>query len=112
LSVTGKEVKKVTGDLALTVDGDVAEVFKKNHSMQVTDDSNIKGSNIYIEATDNITLKVGGTSISIEAGGVVIKTDSDIELDAGAKIDVKSGADTNIKSGGSASIKGSAVNIN
>ena len=108
LSVTGKELKKVTGDLALTVDGDVAEVFKKNHSMQVTDDSNIKGSNICIEATDNITLKVGGSSISIEAGGITIKTDSDIELDAGAKMDIKSGADTKIDAGANAKIKSSA----
>jgi type VI secretion system secreted protein VgrG len=136
LSVTGKEVKEVTGDLALTVDGDVAEVFKKNHSMQVTDDSNINGSNIYIEATTKIMLKVGGSSISIEESGITIKTASDIELDAGAKVDVKSGADTkidagananiksaanteidaggtaDIKAGGSASVKGSAVNIN
>jgi type VI secretion system secreted protein VgrG len=128
LSVTGKEAKKVTADLALTVDGDVAEVFKKNHSMQVTEDSYIKGSNICIEATDNITLKVGGSSISIEAGGITIKTGSDIELDAGAKMDIKSGADTKIdaganakinssanaeiKAGGNASIKGSMVKIN
>jgi type VI secretion system secreted protein VgrG len=128
LSVTGKEAKKVTADLALTVDGDVAEVFKKNHSMLVTEDSYIKGSNICIEATDNITLKVGGSSISIEAGGITIKTGSDIELDAGAKMDIKSGADTKIdaganakinssanaeiKAGGNASIKGSMVKIN
>jgi type VI secretion system secreted protein VgrG len=136
LSVTGKEVKEVKEDLALTVDGDVAEVFKKNHSMQVTDDSKINGSNIYIEATTKIMLKVGGSSISIEEGGITIKTASDIELDAGAKVDVKSGADTkidagananiksaanteidaggtaDIKAGGSASVKGSAVNIN
>jgi type VI secretion system secreted protein VgrG len=128
LSIAGKEAKKVTADLALTVDGDVAEVFKKNHSMQVTEDSYIKGSNICIEATDNITLKVGGSSISIEAGGITIKTGSDIELDAGAKMDIKSGADTKIdaganakinssanaeiKAGGNASIKGSMVKIN
>jgi type VI secretion system secreted protein VgrG len=130
------EAKKVAAELALTVDGDVAEVFKKNHSMQVTDDSYIKGTNICIEATDNITLIVGGSSISIEADGIVIKTGSDIELDAGAKIDMKSGADTKIdagananiksganteikaggmadlKAGGIASVKGSMVNIN
>jgi len=108
LSVTGKEEKKITGNLALTVDGDVAEVFNKNHSMQVTDDSNINGKNIYIEATTKIMLKVGGSSISIEAGGITIKTGSDIELDAGAKVDIKSGADTKIDAGANAKIKSSA----
>ncbi|MFT6909231.1 MAG: type VI secretion system secreted protein VgrG [Oleiphilaceae bacterium] len=108
LSVTGKEVKKVTGNLALTVDGDVAEMFKKNHSMQVTDDSNINGNNIYIEATTKIMLKVGGSSISIEEGGITIETASDIELDAGAKIEIKSGADTKIDAGANAKIESSA----
>jgi type VI secretion system secreted protein VgrG len=108
LSITGKEVKEVTGDLALTVDGDVAEVFNKNHSMQVTDDSNINGTNIYIEATTKIVLKVGSSSISIEKGGIIIKTGSDIELDAGAKIEIKSGADTKIDAGTNAKIKSSA----
>lgn len=108
LSVTGKEVKEVTGDLALTVDGDVAEVFNKNHSMQVTDDSNINSNNIYIEATTKIMLKVGGSSISIEESGITIKTGSDIELDAGAKVDIKSGADTKIDAGANARIKSSA----
>jgi type VI secretion system secreted protein VgrG len=136
LAVVGKEAKKVEKTLSLTVTGDVAEVFKANHSMQVTDDSYVKGTNICIEATDNITLKVGGSSISIEASGIIIKTGSDIELDAGAKIDMKSGTDTKIdagananiksganteikaggmadlKAGGIASVKGSMVNIN
>jgi type VI secretion system secreted protein VgrG len=120
LDVIGKEAKKVGDSLSLTVTGDVTEVFKANHSMQVSDDSYVKGSNICIEATDKITLKVGGSSISIEGGGITIKTDSDIELDAGAKIDIKSGADTKInaganaeiKAGANASVKGSMVKIN
>jgi len=128
LDVAGKEAKKVEGTLSLTVTGDVTEVFKANHSMSVTDDSDIKGTNISIEATDKITLKVGGSTISIEASGITIKTDSDIELDAGANVDVKSGADSTIdagananiksganadvKAGGIATVKGSMVNIN
>ncbi|MBL4764875.1 MAG: type VI secretion system tip protein VgrG [Colwellia sp.] len=120
LEVIGKEAKKVGNSLSLTVTGDVAEVFKANHSMQVTDDSYIKGANICIEATDNITLKVGGSSISIEASGITIKTGSDIKLDAGANINIESGANTKIKAGGMAdidaggiaSVKGSMVNIN
>jgi type VI secretion system secreted protein VgrG len=108
LDISGKDAKKVKGSLSLTVTGDVAEVFKANHSMQVTDDSYIKGTNICIEATDNITLKVGGSYIAIESGGVTISTSGDIELDAGAKVDVKSGADTKIDAGANANIKSGA----
>lgn len=136
LAVEGKEAKKVTQTLSLTVDGDVAEVFKANHSMQVTDDSYIKGTNICIEATDNITLMVGGSSISIESGGIRIETSGKIEIDAGSNVDVAAGANakieaganleakggatakleggatTDVKSGGMTNVKGSLVNIN
>lgn len=136
LDIVGKEAKKVKGSLSLKVTGDVAEVFKANHSMQVTDDSYIKGTNICIEATENITLKVGGSTIAISSSGIAIETSGDIKLDAGANIDiaaganigidaganldaeaganakVKAGAMGNFESGAIATIKGSMVKIN
>ena len=136
LDIVGKEAKKVKGSLSLTVTGDVAEVFKANHSMQVTDDSYIKGSNICIEATDNITLKVGSSTIAISSAGIAIETNGDIkldaganmdaaaganiEIDAGANLDAKSGANTKVKAGALANfeagaiatIKGSMVKVN
>ena len=108
LDIVGKEAKKVKGSLSLTVTGDVSEVFKANHSMQITDDSYIKGTNICIEATDNITLKVGGSTIAISSDGIAIETSGDIKLDAGGKVDVKSGADTKIDAGANANIKSGA----
>jgi len=120
LKVAGKEAKKVAKSLSLTVTGDVAEVFKANHSMQVTDDSYIKGTNICIEASDNITLKVGKSTIAISSAGIAIETTGDIKLDAKTNIDVKSGANTKVKAGamgnfeagGPATIKGAVVKIN
>jgi type VI secretion system secreted protein VgrG len=136
LDVVGKEAKKVKASLSLTVTGDVAEVFKANHSMQVTDDSYIKGTNICIEATENITLKVGKSTIAISSAGIAIETKGDIKLDAGgnldakaganigidagANLDAKSGANTKVKAGamgnfeagGIATIKGSMVKVN
>jgi type VI secretion system secreted protein VgrG len=136
LDVVGKEAKKVTASLSLTVTGDVAEVFKANHSMLVTDDSYIKGTNICIEATDNITLQVGKSFIAIESSGIKIGTTGDIALEAKGKIDaeavsnitidgkanvtlkaganaeVKAGGMGDFKAGGVASVKGSMVNIN
>ncbi|MFT6903796.1 MAG: type VI secretion system secreted protein VgrG [Oleiphilaceae bacterium] len=108
LEVAGKEAKKVTQTLSLTVDGDVAEVFKANHSMQVTDDSYIKGTNICIEATDNITLKVGGSSISIESGGITIETSGDVKIKAGGNLDAEGGANTTIKAGANLEAKAGA----
>jgi type VI secretion system secreted protein VgrG len=136
LAVVGKEAKKVEKTLSLTVTGDVAEVFKANHSMQVTDDSYVKGTNICIEATDNITIKVGKSYIAIESSGIKISTTGDIELEAKGKIDAKAtsnitidgkanvtlkaganakveaGAMADVKAGAIASVKGSMVNIN
>ena len=43
-----------------------------NHSMAVTDDSTITGTNITIEASSSITLVVGGSAITIEAGGIIV----------------------------------------
>jgi type VI secretion system secreted protein VgrG len=136
LAVVGKEAKKVEKTLSLTVTGDVAEVFKANHSMLVTDDSYVKGTNICIEATDNITIKVGKSYIAIESSGIKISTTGDIELEAKGKIDAKAtsnitidgkanvtlkaganakveaGAMADVKAGAIASVKGSMVNIN
>ena len=99
LNVKGKEAKQITQTLSLTVDGDVSEEFKSNHSMLVSDDCYVKGTNICIEATDNITIKVGNSYIAIDSGGIKIGTTGDIVLDAGAKIETTSGSDTSISAG-------------
>jgi len=136
LEVVAKEAKKVGATLSLTVEGDVSEVFKADHSMQVTKDSYIKGKNICIEATENITLKVGKSTIAISKDGIAIETTGDIKLDskgkteltsgadmkldAGANLDTESAANTKVKAGamgnfeagGMATVKGATVKIN
>ncbi|PCJ16780.1 MAG: type VI secretion system tip protein VgrG [Gammaproteobacteria bacterium] len=96
LSVANLEKKTVGATLGLTVEGDVTETFNANHTMAVTGDSKITGTNITIEASSSITLKVGGSSITIESGGIT----------------VSSGGSVDVKAGGVATIKGSIVNIN
>jgi len=93
LKVVGKEAKGVDGTLSLTVKGDVAEVFKANHSELTTDDYYLKATNICIEATTNITLKVGGSSIAIESSGIQIKTSGDIKIDASKNVTAEAGMD-------------------
>jgi type VI secretion system secreted protein VgrG len=127
LKVAGKEAKAVDLSLSLSVTGDVIEVFESNHSEEVTKDYYLKATNIVIEATTNITLKVGSSSIAIEAGGIGIKTsgqvkiessgpatvksDGPLTLESSAKADLKS-AMTTVSGDGMTTIKGGLVKIN
>jgi len=112
LKVIGKEAKAVDETLSLTVKGDVAEVFKANHSELTTDDYYLKATNICIEASTNITLKVGGSYIAIEASGIKIGTSGNIKIEAGSNVDVKAGAMGTVEAGGVLTINGSLVKIN
>ena len=104
LDILGKEEKTVASTLSLTVSDDVTETLGANHSIDVGGDGTeniggdysldvggdiaVKGTNISIEASTEISLKVGGSSIKIDASGITIKTSA------------------------IATIKGSMVNIN
>ncbi|HEV8542167.1 MAG TPA: type VI secretion system tip protein TssI/VgrG [Verrucomicrobiae bacterium] len=105
LKVTGKEAKAVDESLSLTVKGDVIEVFKANHSEQTTGDYYLKAANIVIEASSNITLKVGGSTIAIEEGGIGIKTSGQFKVEATATTTIKTDADLTIQSTGPADVK-------
>ena len=72
LTVTGKEAVAITGSKSLTVTGDVIEVFKGNHSEVTTGDVYVKGNNVVIEGMTNVTIKVGGSYVAIDATGVTI----------------------------------------
>jgi type VI secretion system secreted protein VgrG len=91
LKVVGKEAKAVDKTLSLTVGEDVVEVFKKNHSETVTEDYFLKAKNICIEATENITIKVGPSHIAIEKSGIKIGADDgQIVIEAMKTLEVKS----------------------
>ena len=96
IEINNDSTETIGNDLVLTVDGNVTETFNANHSMAVTDDSTITGTNITIEASNSITLVVGGSSITLEAGGITIA----------------SGGNVDVEAGGIATLKGSVVNIN
>jgi type VI secretion system secreted protein VgrG len=119
LNVVGKEAKQVGGTLSLTVAGDVAEVFQGNHSEQVTSDYYLKADNVVIEATTNITIKVGQSYIAIEAGGISIGTTGTIDLKDSAGLTIQSDAQiqadapqTTIKGDAMLTLKGGVVMIN
>lgn len=105
LKVVGKEAKEVGNSLSLTVKDDVIEVFKKNQSTQVTKDLYIKAANICIEATTNITIKVGQTYIAIEASGISIGTKGEIKIESTGPTEVKSTAPLKLESSAKADLK-------
>ena len=119
VKIIGKEAIEVGESHSFTVKGDVIEVFKKNHSEQTTGDVYLKADNIVIEAATNITIKVGGSSIAIEAGGIGIKTSGEIKvesagplkMESSATADLKSPA-TTVKGDGTLTLKGGMVMIN
>ncbi len=112
LKVVGKQAVAIDQSLSLTVGSDVAEVFKANHAEQVAGDYFLKAANIVIEATSNVTIKVGGSFIAIEAGGIKIGTGGQVVVEAGADASVMGTAGLNLESPAITVVKGSLVKIN
>jgi len=110
LQVMGKEAKAVVGSLSLTVNGDVIEVFKSNHSEQTTSDYYLKADNVVIEGMTNVTIKVGQSYIAIEASGIKI-SGPQLEIEGQATVDVKSPM-TTVKADGMLTLKGGMTMIN
>ncbi|WP_332876507.1 type VI secretion system Vgr family protein [Massilia sp. S19_KUP03_FR1] len=92
--------------------GDQTIDIKNNQTVDVGAAQAIKaGTTIVIEAGTSIELKVGGSSIKIEAGKITIKA-PEIEIAADANAKVKAGAMMEIKSGAIMTIGGALVQIN
>ena len=71
--ISGKESIDVASSRSISVSGDVIEVFKANHSEQVTMNYYLKGMNVVIEGMTGLTVKVGGNFININPGGIFIQ---------------------------------------
>ncbi len=97
LKVVGKEAKDIGASQSLVVKGDVIEVFKANHSEQTSQDYFLKATNIVIEASTNVTIKVGQSYIAIEAGGIKIGTMGTLEFESMGPLSLKSKAQVEIE---------------
>lgn len=102
--VDNNQTLTVKVDQKLEVGGDQAVAIDGAQKVKV-------GSTIVIEAGTSIELKVGGSSIKIEAGKITIKA-PEIEIAADTNAKVKSGAMMDIKSGAVMTIGGALVQIN
>jgi type VI secretion system secreted protein VgrG len=108
------------GDQTIDIKNDQLETIGNDQTLKVTHDQTVNidgkqgvkvGTTIVIEAGTSIELKVGGSSIKIEAGKITIKA-PEIEVAADANAKVKAGAMMEIKAGGVMTIGGSLVQIN
>ncbi len=111
LKVVGKEAKAVDGSQSLTVKGDVTEVFKASHSEQTTNDYYLKAENVCIEAATNLTLKVGQTTVAMEAGGVGIKTTGEVKIESTGPTEIKATGPLKLESSATADVKSITTSI-
>ncbi|WP_395344108.1 type VI secretion system Vgr family protein [Ningiella sp. W23] len=112
LLVEGKEAKEVRQALSLSVKGNGSEDYEGSLSINADKDTYIKSNNICLEASDNLTIKVGGSFIAIERGGITISSPGNIMVDSKSALTLDAGASVDISSDGPASMKGASVKIN
>ena len=105
LKVGGKEAREIGGSHSFVVKGDVIEEFKGNHSEQVSSDYYLKGSNIVIEGSSNVTIKVGQSYVAIESSGIKIGTTGQIELEATSSMALKATGSLAMESSATAELK-------
>lgn len=111
LSVEGKEAVQITGSKSLTVKGNVIEVFKADHSEQVTGDYYVKGTNLVIEGSSNVTIKVGQSYIAIEAGGIKLGTTGEIVIESMGQAAIKGTAGLKLESPAMAELKSTSTTV-
>ena len=92
VKVGGKQATEIAESRSLVVTGDSIEVLRKGGSLEAGGNYYIKGMNVVIEGMTGLTIKVGGSFVTLNSGGVFI-----------------SGPLVNINSGGAA-LAGSAGN--
>ncbi len=112
LKISGKEAKEVDDTLSLTVTGDVTEDFKAGHTEQTANAYTLKADTVTIEGQTKVTIKVGGSSITLEDASIKIATSGTLDITADSPLSVKSSAQTQVSSDGVSTIKGSQVMIN
>jgi type VI secretion system secreted protein VgrG len=109
VKVDGKQAAEIAGSRSLKVSGDVTEEFSSNHSQLVSGDLFFKATNIVIQGTSSITIKVGGSSIAIGADGIKMETSGTFDVKCGAAMNLKSDATLTIDSAAALTVKSGAA---
>jgi type VI secretion system secreted protein VgrG len=103
VKVEGKEALEIGDDRSLKVGGNMGQETGKDHSLVVKKKLYIKASEICLEADQNITLKIGPSSIAMNMQGVKIE---------GTQFEAKAKATGTVDGGGLLTVKGGMVKIN
>ncbi|MCC6661582.1 MAG: type VI secretion system tip protein VgrG [Phycisphaerales bacterium] len=99
LTVEGNDSTQVMGKQSLTVDGDQGVKVSGNAQHDTSGSLLITADKIILDAKSNITLHVGGASISIADGSITLKSNNEIEALASSSLKLE-GATTAIKASG------------
>jgi type VI secretion system secreted protein VgrG len=100
------------GDQKIDIKNDQLLTIGHDQTVKIDGKQEVKvATTIVIEAGTSIELKVGGSSIKIEAAKITVKS-PEIEIAADANAKLKAGAMMEIKAGGVMTIGGSLVQIN
>ncbi len=119
-TIDNDQTLNVKHDQFENVDNNQTVKIKVNQKLDVGGDQTVAidgaqkikaGTTIVIEAGTSIELKVGGSSIKIEAAKITIKS-PEIEIAADANAKVKAGAMMDLNAGGIMTIGGAMVKIN
>lgn len=82
--VNGNVSIGIGGTKSTCVGGDVVDMFDSNHKEEVTATYSLKAENIKLEATAEIELKCGGSSIVITPGAIFITGGPTVNINTGA----------------------------
>ncbi|WP_426104351.1 type VI secretion system Vgr family protein [Massilia sp. TSP1-1-2] len=120
VTVTHDETVKVDNNQTITIKVDQKLDVGANQTVSIGADQETAitgkqkvdiGSTLVIEAGTSILLKVGGSSIKIEAAKITIKS-AEIEISADANAKLKAGAMMEVKAGAIMTVEGAMVKIN
>jgi type VI secretion system secreted protein VgrG len=109
-TIAGLQAIKITKSRSTTIEDDVIDVFKKNHSEEVTKEYYLKADQIVIEGMSNVTIKVGDNSIAIDSSGIGLKC-AQFKLDVNGTMELSSKGPASVKSSATMDVEGATTTV-
>jgi type VI secretion system secreted protein VgrG len=116
LAVGKDQTLSVTGNRTAGVDGNESITIGKNHTLTISgqrstvvekEDELKVNKKLTINVADEIVIKTGDASITMQKDGTITIKGKDITLDGSGNINIKAGSDVSVKGGGDVSVNAS-----